>query len=190
MSWKFAAILFQKDYASSYDALLGRLGVERSGPVGEVSFADAVSRRNLATALGAVQGKTLLLDPLLPYDCSYEAGGEGPLDERLRSLSFGGDILNFIFDGVSATYCFTLFRQAKRVRRWAAEAGEVWCDDGPPIAGEGEPTSLNAATALDLSAMFAPSADETRLLAVWEAFLGTSFQDLVRDERPSFQVFE
>ncbi len=104
MSWKFAGINFEEDFQGSYPTLLGRLGLDCSGPAKGFTFADAIARDNQGTALGIVNGKTVLLNHLLPYDCAYEAGQEGRLDEILAHVSLAGDILNYILDGVSGTY--------------------------------------------------------------------------------------
>ena len=183
MSWKFAGIIFKKDYGAACPELLGRLGVEYSRSTGGYTFAEAVSRANRATALGVVNGQTMLLDHLLPYDCAYELGKEGRLDELLRPLSVeGDDILNYIVDGVSGTYCFSCFSQGQRIRRWATEPGNVWCDEGKPVAGE---APLDEA----LAPIFAASTDEAHLLAVWAAFSGISFQELVHNDSPLFYFF-
>jgi hypothetical protein len=190
MSWKFAGIAFARSYAANPRDLLRRLGLPDADPGAELTFAEATSRRNEGTAVGIVNGRTLLLDHLLPYDCAYEPGREGPLDERLRSLSVGGDILNFVCDGASGTYCFSLFRQGERIRRWAGDPDGVSCDEGSPLAAEAElPADTRAANAL-AAGIYATNFGEIRQFAVWEAFLGVAFEELVQDDRPRFTRFD
>jgi hypothetical protein len=189
MSWKFAGIIFKKDYQSAYPDLLQRLEVKYEQCAGGFSFSDAISRENQATALGRVNGHTMLLHHLLPYDCSYEPGVEGRLDAILASLSLEGDILNYIIDGISGTYCLSVFSKGTRTRRWATESGKVLCNEGEPVSGETPVVSKLAATENALPAIFVMSEDEAHLFAVWEAFLGVSFQELVRDDAPIFQFF-
>lgn len=179
MSWKFAGIQFARSYQDAFADLLDRLGQHDAHPGADLTFAQATSLHNQGTAIGVVNGHTLLLDHLLPYDCTYEPfGPDGPLDERLRSLSLGGDVLNFICDGVSGTYCFSLFRQGARIRRWAGEPERVLCNEGPLLPAE----SILAVDA-------AVDSGEARLFAVWEDMLGVSFAELVEGERPSFTRF-
>ena len=185
MSWKFAGIVFARSYQDAFRDLVGRLGLPSARPGVELTFSAATSRRNQATAIGIVNGRTLVLDHLLPYDCAYEPDRDGPLDERLRSLSLGGDVLNFICDGVSGTYCFSLFRQGRRIRQWAGEPGRVTCDEGQPLPAEAQLPAADTDAGVD-----APCAGEDRLFAVWEAFLGVSFEDLVADARPLFTRFD
>ena len=189
MSWKFAGISFKKAYQTSYPDLLKRLGVKYTQSAGGFSFSDAIDRANQATALGGVNAHTMLLHPLLPYDCAYEPDVEGRLDAILAALSLEGDILNYIIDGVSGTYCFSLFSKGIRTRRWATEPGKVWCDEGEPVSGEAPAVSQPAATEPALPALFAMSEDEAHLFAVWEAFIGVSFQELVRDDTSLFHFF-
>ncbi len=181
MSWKFAGIIFARSYRDAFADLVSRLGLPSVRPGAELTFSAATSRRNQAAAVGIVNARTLVLDHLLPYDCAYEPDRDGPLDERLRSLSLSGDVLNFICDGASGTYCFSLFRQGSRIRQWAGEPGRVTCDVGQPLPAEAH---------LPATAVDAGGAGEDRLFAVWEAFLGVSFEDLVADERPLFTRFD
>ncbi|MCK9397688.1 MAG: hypothetical protein M0Q44_19120, partial [Methylobacter sp.] len=149
------------------------------------TFADAISRENQAVALGQVNDNTLLLHHFLSYDCSYEPGSEGRLDELLMPLSLEGDIMNYIVDGVSGTYCFSLFSNGVRTRRWAAEPGKIWCNEGEPRTNETS-SALKKAPPLDI---FSMSDDENRLFAVWEAFIGISFQELVQNDTSLFHFF-
>lgn len=189
MSWKFAGIIFKKSYRSRYEDLLARLGVTGQLVGHAYPFAEAIQRKVGETAVGVVHGKTLLLDHLLPYDCSYEPGEEGPLDGVLAELSENGDVLNYIFDGVSGTYCFSLFRLGKRVRRWATEPGHVLCDEGEPLAAEQQAASKIEEVDKELPEIFAMTEDEARLFSVWEWFCGVSFQGLLQDETPLFDVY-
>ena len=187
MSWKFAGIIFKKDYKDYYPDLLKRLEVRYSRSAGGFTFSNAINRENRATALGCVNGSTMLLDHLIPYDCSYELGGPGRLDKILSPFSLQGDIMNYIIDGVSETYCFSLFSKGVRIRRWATETGHVLCNEGKLVNGE-EPAVTN--NAMDsFPDIFAMSEDEIHLFAIWEAFLGVPFQELVQNDTPLFHVF-
>ena len=189
MSWKFAGIHFAKDYRDDYPGLLQRLKVDFNNSAEGFSLADAIGRDNLAVALGQVNGKTLLFHHFLPHDCSYEPGVTRRLDAILEPISREGDVMNYIIDGISGTYCFSLFSQGIHIRRWAVEPGKVWCDEGAPIAGE-KPGDF-AGTPIDspLPAIFAMTADEARIFSVWEAFIGVSFQDLLNQRADLFQFF-
>lgn len=189
MSWKFAGILFQHDYQTAYPALLHRLEVNCADTATGFTFAEAIDRENQMIALGFVNGITMLLHHLLPYNCSYEPGEQSRLDEQLAALAHEGDILNYIVDGVSGTYCFSLFSQGVRTRRWATAPGNAWCNEGPPIPGEMAPAPTHLDPDLSLPAPFTTSADEAHLFAVWEAFLGITFQELVQNKRPFFRLF-
>jgi hypothetical protein len=189
MSWKFAGIIFKKDYRGSYPDLLNRLGIEFNQSAEGFTFSDAISRENQATALGFVNDSTLLLHHLIPYDCSYEPGESGRLDGVLEALSLEADIMNYIIDGVSGTYCFSVFSGGKRIRRWAVEPGKVLCNEGEPVAGEAATITRNPSIDDSLPDIFAMSEDETHIFAVWEAFLGVSFQELVQSETGMFEFF-
>jgi hypothetical protein len=189
MSWKFAGINFKTDYRGSYPDLLKRLGVEFHQSGEGFTFSDAISRDNQATALGFVNGSTMLLHHFLPYDCSYEPGEEGQLDDALEALSLEGAIMNYIIDGVSGTYCFSVFSGGKRIRRWAVEPGKVLCNEGEPVAGESATITRNPSIDDSLPDIFAMSEDEAHIFAVWEAFLGVSFQELVKSEAGIFEFF-
>jgi|GEM_PF-1915165 len=189
MSWKFAGIIFKEDYQDAYPDLLKQLEIKYHQSAEGFTFSDAISRDNQATALGIVNGNTLLLNHLIPYDCAYEAGEEGRLDKILISLSLEGDILNYIVDGVSGTYCFSLFSNGIRTHRWAVEPGKVWCNEGNPVKGEMPPVSEDALTDNTLPDIFARSEDEAHLFAVWEDFIGVSFQELVQNDTLLFHFF-
>lgn len=189
MSWKFAGIIFKKDYKDSYPDLLERLEVKYFRSAEGFSFSNAISRENQAVALGRVNGNTMLLHHLIPYDCSYEPEGEGRLDNILASLSLQEDIMNYIIDGVSGTCCFSLFSKGVRIRRWATGPGKVWCNEGKLVKGEEPAVYKNAMADNPLPDIFAMSEDEAHLFAVWEAFLGVSFQELVQNDAPLFQFF-
>jgi len=189
MSWKFAGIIFKKDYRGSYPNLLDRLGVEFYQSAEGFTFSHAINRENQATALGFVNGNTMLLHHLLPYDCSYEPGRSGPLDGVLEALSLEADIMNYIIDGVSGTYCFSVFSGGKRIRRWAVEPGNVLCDEGEPVAAEAATITRGPSIDDSLPDIFAMSEDEAHIFAVWEAFLGVSFQELVQSETGMFEFF-
>lgn len=188
MSWKFAGMVFRGDRRSSYPDLLHRLGVDYAQSAGGFTFGDAIDRDNRATALGVIGDSTLLLHRLIPYDCSYEAGQEGPLDAALASLSEEGDVLSDVLDGVSGTYCFAAFGAGSRIRRWAAQPSGAFCDEGSPLEGE-RPTSGAAGSGASEGAASAPLDHEARLFAVWGAFVGTPFQTVVKNEAPDFRFF-
>ncbi len=189
MSWKFAGIIFQKNYQDSYPELLQLLEIKYYQSAEGFTFADAIGRENQATALSIVNGNTMLLNHLIPYDCSYEPGGEGRLDDILAALSDEANIMNYIVDGVSGTYCFSLFSKGARIRRWAVEPGRVLCDEGELVDGEVSKISQNALAGNSLPDIFVMSEDEAHLFGVWEAFLGVSFQELVQNETPLFHFF-
>jgi hypothetical protein len=189
MSWKFAGITFKRDYHDSYPDLLKRLEIKYYQSAEGFTFADAIGRENKTIALGQVNGNTMLLHHLIPYDCSYEPGGQERLDDILAQLSLEGDIMNYIVDGVSETYCFSLFSQGKRIRRWAVEPNNVWCNEGNLVDGEVSTASQNALTGNSLPDIFLMSEDEAHLFSVWEAFLGVSFQELVGNDTPLFYFF-
>ena len=103
MSWKFAGIIFKKDYFKSYPDLLRKFWVKPYPSAKGLAFSDAIRRQNQAIALGWINGHTMLLHPFISYDCSYEPGVEGRLDEILASLSLEADALNYIVDGEVTT---------------------------------------------------------------------------------------
>ncbi len=185
MSWKFAGIIFKNECRGSYPDLLKRLQVNYCHSAEGFTFSDAIARQNESIAVASVGACTMLLHHFLPYDCSYEAGKEGRLDEILGQMSEDGDIMNFIIDGVSETYCFSLFVKGKRVRRRAVEPGKVWCDEGVPLDSE----ALVAAGKNSTAGVFTVCENETKLVAVVEAFLGLSFQELVNSDQPLFHFF-
>ena len=189
MSWKFAGINLKKDYHGAYPDLLNKLGFEFHQSGEGFTFSDAIRRENQAIALGFVNGSTMALHHLLPYDCSYEPGEEGRLDGALEALSLECDIMNYIIDGVSGTYCFSVFSGGKRIRRWAVEPGSVLCNEGKPVAGETATITRNPSRDDSLPDIFAMSEDEAHIFAVWEDFIGVSFQELVQSETDIFECF-
>ena len=190
MSWRFSGLIFENQGEASFESLLERLKGDHHRRAGAATFLDAIRRDNEATAVGFVNGRTMLLDHFLPFDCSYVPGRSGPLDEKLAPLSLEGDILNFIVDGVSGTYCFSLFSQGRRIRRWATLPDKLLCDEGRPLLAESQPPPGDPTPEEDQLPIFTVEDDEAHLFAVWEALLGLTLQELVQDDRPLFQLFQ
>lgn len=189
MSWRFASITFRSDHSGRFPELLQRLGVRYHQSAPGFTFDDAIRWDNKATAVGLVNGRTMVLEHFLPYDCSFEPGKTGRLDPVLMELSVQEDILCCIVDGGSGTYCLAAFHKGQRVRCWAAEPGRVLCQEGQPVEGEEQDHSARLRDLEALPAMFTPCDNELRVLGAWEHFLGVSFQDLVRSEEALFHFF-
>ncbi len=173
MSWNFAGIIFDKDYHDSFPALLEGLEVQAAGSIEKLSFSDATRSENTATALGFFHNKTWLLDRLLPYNCAYEPGEEGRLDVLLARLSLDGKILNYIVDGLSGTYGFSLFDKGRRIHHWAIMPDKELCNEGSLIL----PTSEDQETREDI------------FWNTWEEFAGITFQELVRSKNPFLELY-
>jgi hypothetical protein len=190
MSWKFAGIIFRKDYSRDHTRLLEKLGVTYYQSAEGFTFASAIGRDNQAAALGTIGEHTFFLHHFLSYDCSYQQGEEGRLDEILADLSTEADIFNYIIDGLSETYCFSAFSGGKRIRRRGADPGNIWCDEGELLPGE---TAIKRMDQIDetagLPSLFHITGNEAQLIGAWEAFSGCSFQEMLADEQPFLSFY-
>lgn len=191
MSWNFAGIIFEKNYQNQYPDLLTDLKVNFQQSGEGFTFDQAIRYDNQASALRIVNQKTLFLNHLLPYNCSYEPKEDLYLDKILTILSSEGDILNFIVNERADMYCFSLFSQQKRIRRWAIYPEGIMVDEGEKLNVEKAEISNQDQDVHpeELPVLYHMSASETQLFRVFASFLGLTFQELVRDKNPRFHFF-
>lgn len=168
----------------SYPSLLSDLGLKRSDTGNAWLFQEALSQAKKGTAVGDVYGTTLLMDYLLPYDCSFEEGEENKLDVLLKEFSHKEDVLVFLLDSISDTHAFSLFANGRRKRRWAADRSNILCNEGDSLNAE-IPFIVGNASELP---MFT-SEHERRIIAVMDSFLQESFEDLLKDNNTMFHFF-
>jgi hypothetical protein len=177
MSWKFGGAVIKKDYKGSFAELLEALQLPRKDARSAFDFSTATTEENRRTAAGVVNGRTLLLDRRLPYNCSYEENEMSQFDKTLAAFSNTADTLVFMLDGASDTYFFSFFAQGERKRRWSAEPGNILCNDGGPLEEE-LPFITGKA-----------EGDEERKIAVFESVTGAQFNDLLDDQKTMYRLF-
>lgn len=165
MSFSFGGIVLGADLADQGAALFERLGVGPKWDAGEIKLVDATRRDFVGAAVGSYRGRTVVIDPFLPYDCSHMPGELTALDDRLAALSVGGAVLCFVVEGTSDSYQFSYYAGGQRVRCRRAEGGRVVAEEGALLPAE---------------AGLAADADEaTRIFAISGAMLGTRLDEMI-----------
>jgi hypothetical protein len=164
MSWKFGGIYFKKDFSEEMDAFCREMKWKCKSMEGEVVFSDAVRSAFNGSALGVINGATLLHNNLMPYDCSFEKSKWFQLDEKLKNFSAQADVLCFFLDGITSTYGLSLFSRKKRIRCRGVFNGEVLFDDGETLAGESDDAN-----------------EEERIFSLMRTFTGKEFHSMVND---------
>lgn len=184
MGWTFGGLAVKKEYKDGFETLLAALALKKKKTGTAFNFSTAISKQNKGTAAGIVKGHTILLDHLLPYDCSFEEGEKSRFDKTLEAFSKEADALVFMFDSVSGTYAFSLFSGGDRKRRWASEPGNVLCNEGDPLEEE-----IGFITGKAKRPGGASPDNEARVMTVLESFLHTGFTELLNNEKILFELF-
>jgi hypothetical protein len=159
MGMTLGAILFGKDSQGDYPRLLERLGLANAREAGTLSLAEAGRGEFSGSALGVYRGATLLVNPFLPYDCSYQPEELSPLDEKLAALSQEAPVLCFYLDETSMSFAFAWYQGGARTRGRKVDPDRIYADFGDPLPAEAgfDPASRD---------------DSQRILALTAVFLG------------------
>jgi hypothetical protein len=184
MGWSFGGIAIKKDYSESFDALFHALDLKRKDTRSAFNFPTAISKENRRTAVSIVNEHTLLLDHLLPYNCSYEENSKSQFDKTLEKFSNNLETLVFMLHSISGTYSFSLFAEGKCKRRWSAEPGNILCNDGKPLQAE-----IPFITGTVKNSGRFSSENEARIITIFETFMKTGFNELLDDEDTVFRLF-
>ena len=175
MSLSFGAVLIESTVAPP-EELLQQLGLTRFRAAGQISLNDATRSDFVDTAIGYYRQRTIVIDRLLPYDCSYQPGELSALDLRLVELSAAGLVMCFYLDGRTGSSGFTLFWDGQRIRRRAVDPVHLSIDEGEPLPAEQD---------------FAASSrnDETRIFALSAVVLDEPLDTLIFMKEVELQVY-
>ena len=184
MGWTFGGIAVKNNHSGSFQSLLGALNLRRTDTGNRFNFSSALSQKNTGTAIGIINDCTVLLDPLLPYDCSYTEDEESRFDKTLTLFSKEAETLVFMLDSISGTYAFSFLGEGECKRKWAAEPGNILCNEGDYLEAEVPFITGNASALRRYS-----SEGEARVFAVIESFLGVGFDGLTKDNQNLFHLF-
>lgn len=168
MSWTFGGLLIQKDYTGKLDEFLALTRQPSSISEWRLSLYESVLLKGQQAAVGVVNGCTVLINEVLPYDCSFVEGEDSDYDKQLATASAKGAILVFVFDGISGTYGYSVFNNGKRIRRWAADPGIILCDEGESMEFDNK------------------TDHEERVFAAMGYYLQASFSGLFRNNEKIF----
>jgi hypothetical protein len=137
MGYTLGGLIVGADFTERFKELLARVRPGRYEALGDVSLADATMPQFTDAAVGVINGKTLVLHQFWFFDCSFDAGGMGPLDRRLMELSREAPVLCFVFDETSMSFGFAYFESGARVRARRSDPEGVHSDYGTPLPAEG-----------------------------------------------------
>lgn len=175
MSLSFGAILIETSITPPED-LLQQLGLSRLRASGQISLNDATRTDFMDTALGYYRQHTIVINRLLPYDCSFEPEGVSELDQRLEQLSVNGLVMCFYLDGRTGSSGFSLFWEGQRIRRRAVDPVHLSIDEGEPLEAE-------------LSFAASSRNDEERIFALSKVVLGEPLDTLMFMKEVDLQVY-
>jgi len=166
VAYNIGAVLIAADYSGRIEELLSRIEPGTYTAGGEVGIAEATRREFSGVAAGVYAGKTLVLDQLLPYDCSFDPEDPNPLDERLAALSGDAPVLCVLIDETSMTFGIAYYEGGALARVRQVDPDAVRSDWGEPLPAE---------------APFDPDShdDSERIMALTEAFLGERLDSLI-----------
>jgi hypothetical protein len=159
MSWKFGGIYIKPGFENPEDAL-NFLQIRKRFTYETIRFSDVVNTSFGATAIGTVNGVTLVHDNLLPYNNSYEADTYTDADFKMMELSNRAEIISFFLDGITQSYGFNHFKSGQRIKRYTVMGGEF-------ILKEGDFSEVNA------------TQEEANIMKWLKEFTGLKFEDLL-----------
>lgn len=164
MAWKFGGIYLKHDFDGDPGVALAILDIRKRFTYDIVRFSTVIDSTFEPTAIGIIEGVTLVHDNLLPYEHSYEADTLYPADERLLVLSREIESLVFYLDGSTESYGLAHFKGGHRVRHFSMLSGDL-------IVQEGDFTTQDKSV-------------ESNMLNWLQAFSGLSFQQLLLNDKP------
>ncbi|MBS1603764.1 MAG: hypothetical protein JST42_13940 [Bacteroidetes bacterium] len=133
MGFSFGGILFKNGGRVKDEALLDLLHSNNYRYTGITSMEAAVSAEFRGVGIARTKELAILIGRNIPFRLSFE--NEEHLtetDKRLMTLSDEGDIIAVLSDSVSDTYCYSIFKQGRRIRvkkitgnRLAYESGKA-----------------------------------------------------------------
>lgn len=164
MAWKFGGIYLKNNFDGDPGAVLNRLSINKRFTYDIVRFSATVDSTFEPTAIGILDGVTLVHDNLLPYNHSYEADTLNTADEQLLVLSREVESIVFYLDGITESYGLAQFKDGHRIRHFSVLSGDL-------IVQEGDFTTKNTSV-------------ESNMLDWLQAFTGLSFQKLLLNDKP------
>ncbi len=162
MSWKFGGIYIKPGFEDPEQAIRF-LQIDRKFSYETIRFTNVVNSSFENTAVGFINGVTLVHDNYLPYNNSYEADTFNDYDFILMDISKSAEIVSFFLDGTTESYGLNHFKEGKRIRRCAVMGREI-------ILEEGAFTSVGTVSF------------EAKILLWLQEFTGIGFQDLLKKE--------
>jgi hypothetical protein len=169
MSWKFGGIYIKPGFEDPEEAL-HFLQIDKRFTYQTISFSDVVNSAFGNTAIGIINGISLVHDNLLPYNNSYEAGTSTDADFNMMELSRTAEIIPFFLDGTSESYGLNHFKDGKRISRYAVTGGELILNEG------------------DIAAI-SKKRGEAKILEYLQQFTGISFQALLNNDTIKMYLF-
>ena len=170
MGYNLGAIIVGARYGGREADLLMRIRPGAYRAAGSVSLAEATRRECMDSAVGVVDGATLLLDQFLPYDCSFQEERLSYLDRSLAALSQEVPVFCLLIDETSMSFGFSYFDGGRRVRVRQVDPDGIVSDAGTPLPAEaGFPDDSHDDTA--------------RIMAITASMLGKPLDQLIVQNR-------
>lgn len=169
MSWKFGGVYMKPGFENP-EEVLHFLRINKRFTYDTINFSSVVNSSFDATAIGFINGVSLVHDNMLPYNNSYEADTYTDADFNMMELSRTSEIISFFLDGITESYGLNHFKDGKRIRRYTVMSGELILDEG---------------VFSDLSS----KVKEIKLLHWLQEFSGISFEKLLKNESLEMYLF-
>jgi len=169
MSWKFGGIYIKPGFENPEETL-HFLQINKRFSYQTISFSEVVTNAFNDTAIGIINGISLVHDNLLPYNNSYEADTSTDADFSMMELSRAAEIISFFLDGTSESYGANHFKEGKRISRYSVMGGEL-------ILNEGDITAISK------------KKGEAKIMEYLQQFTGISFQALLSNNNLQMYLF-
>jgi len=169
MSWKFGGVYIKPGFENPEEALRF-LGIDKRFTYETIKFSDAVAGTFIETAIGSINGVTLVHDNLLPYNNSYEADTFTDADFNMRELSKNSEIISFFLDSITESYGLNHFKNGQRCRRYSFMNRNLIMKEGNFTKGK-------------------KRSEEDNMLHWLQEFTGISFNELLNNESLKMYLF-
>lgn len=169
MSWKFGGVYIKPGFEDPEEAL-HFLHIPKRFTYETISFLQVINSSFMETAIGNINGVTLVHDNFLPYNNSYEADTFNDADFTMMEISKNRELISFFLDGTSESYGLNHFKEGIRIRRYSMISREL-------ILKEGIFSKVNSETG------------EAIILKCLEEFTGVGFHKLLNNEDQKMYLF-
>lgn len=169
MSWKFGGVYIKPGFKNPEEALRF-LNIDKRFTYETVAFAAVVNSAFADTAIGYINGVSLVHDNWLPYNNSYDAGTFTDADYTMKEQSNTADIVSFFLDGITESYGWNHFSGGERIQRYAVMGGNLVVAEGSIVPPAGE-------------------RNEAIIIRWLQEFAGINFQHLLKKENVNMYRF-